>query len=189
MSQNSHSPVEHSPTQPVCTSESDRPLSLFRAVRAGIGFMILLLLWDVVLTGSYVWSVLICPVWFVVSIIKNAIQRPGWIIAAIRIAVPAFTLWLAVTNEAYQYQVGEANSQRIIAACEDFHAANGKYPESLDDLVPRYLPSVPRAKYCLQQGEFVYWPREGHPVLMWYVVPPYGRKSYDFEKRRWNYVD
>jgi len=54
--------------------------------------------------------------------------------------------------------------------------------------VPRYMPSIPRAKYCLMLGEFLYI-NNGHPILVWYVVPPYGRKIYDLSEQRWNYLD
>ena len=45
----------------------------------------------------------------------------------------------------FQYRVGKANAPRIIAACDQFHAATGRFPKTLDELVPRYLPAVPCA--------------------------------------------
>ena len=134
-------------------------------------------------------SFMFCPLWFLISILKNAIQRPGWRLALLRIAIPAATLGLALANDDVQCKIGEANAPRIVAACEEFRAANGRFPKTLDDLVPAYLPSIPRAKYCLDYGEFRYWNIDGSPILVWYLVPPYGRKIYDFEKRRWNYID
>ncbi len=59
---------------------------------------------------------------------------------------------------------------------------------TLDELVPDQLPSVPRAKYCLAYGRFLYF-NYGRPMLGWYVVPPFGRRTYDFETRRWSYID
>lgn len=147
-----------------------------------------LLFFDVIFSGSFLWSFLDCPIWFLVSILKNAIQHPGWRLALLRIAIPALTLGLVSANDAFQYGIGKANAPRIIAACEEFHAANGKFPKTLDELVPRYMPSIPRAKYCLVWGDFLYM-NYGHPMLVWYVVPPHGRKIYDFEDRRWNYLD
>ncbi|MHB1037554.1 MAG: hypothetical protein ACYC35_22030 [Pirellulales bacterium] len=158
-----------------------------RGIRVSLAIACLLLAWDVAETGSFLMSLLFCPIWFLASVLKNAIQRPGWRLAFLRIAVPVLTLGLVFANDAIQHRVAEANASRIIAACEEFHAANGRFPESLDELVPRYMPSVPRAKYCHLYGEFVYF--NGTPRLMWYVVPPYGRKDYDFETRRWGYLD
>ena len=153
------------------------------------GSATILLAWDVALTGSFLLSLLVCPIWFLVSVLKNAIQCPGWRLGFLRIAIPALTLGLALANNAVQYRVGEANAPKIIKACEEFRAANGKFPTSLDELVPRYLPSIPRAKYCLQNGEFLYFNHGDDPILVWYVVPPFGRKIYDFQQRRWGYIN
>jgi hypothetical protein len=119
---------------------------------------------------------------------KNLPQRTGWRLALLRTAIPALTLGLAWANEAVQYRIGNENALRIIAACEGFHAANGRFPKTLGELVPRHLASIPRAKYCIVWGEFVYF-NYGKPMLVWCVVPPYGRKIYDFEDRRWSYLD
>ena len=150
---------------------------------------LVLLGWDVAFSGSFVMSFCVCPIWFLVSILKNAIQRPGWRLALLRIAVPALTLGLVLANDAAQFWIAKANAARVVTACEEFHVANGRYPQSLDELVPRHMPSVPRAKYCLGFGEFRYWYMDGEPMLLWYAVPPFGRKVYDFENRRWNYID
>jgi hypothetical protein len=159
-----------------------------RGVTASIAGALILLTWDAAITGSFIFSYLICPIWFLVSVLKNAIQRPGWKIALLRIAIPAVTLGLVRANEAVQYRIGEANAPRIIAACEEFHAANGRFPKTLDELVPQYMPSVPRAKYSLLYGEFEYF-NYGEPMLVWCVVPPFGRKIYTFDDRRWSYLD
>lgn len=104
---------------------------------------------DVGMDGSYMFSILACPFWFLASVIKNLIERPGWRVALLRIAIPPLTLGIALGNTALQWKIAETNADRIIKACEQFHVANGRYPKTLDELVPQYLPSVPRAKYCL----------------------------------------
>jgi hypothetical protein len=150
----------------------------------------MLLFWDAVFTGSFLMSLLACPIWFLVSILKNTIQRPGWKLALIRVAIPALTLGLVLANDAVQYRIGNANAPLIIKACEDFHAANGKFPKTLDELVPQYLTSIPRAKYCLAFGEFRYWKLDDERALLeWCVMPPYGWKIYNFDDRRWGYLD
>ncbi len=160
-----------------------------RGIRLSVVIAIMLLAWDVAFSGSCVMSLLFCPIWFLGSILKNALQRPGWGLALCRIAIPAMTLVLVLANDAFQLKVAEENAQRIIAACDEFHAAKGRYPKTLDELVPDYLASVPQAKYCLSFGEFTYFNSSGSPMLMWCVVPPYGRKHFDFEDRRWGYLD
>jgi hypothetical protein len=163
-----------------------------RGIKASIWGAFVLLFLVAVLNGSFLLSFLVCPIWFLVSVLKNAIQRPGWRLALIRIAIPALTLGLVLANNEVQCRIAEANAPRIIAACEEFHAANDKFPKTLDELVPRYMPSVPRAKYCLVDGEFRYWHFKDDDVgsiLEWCVVPPFGRKTYDFKDRRWSYLD
>jgi hypothetical protein len=155
-----------------------------RGIGWSIGGSLVLLAWD----GSFLLPLFACPIWFVFSILKNTIERPGWRLALVRIAIPPLTLGLAFANDAFQLRIAESNASRVVAACEEFHAATGRFPKSLDELVPQYLPSVPPAKYCLMWGQFVYL-NSGKPMLVWCVVPPYGRKIYDFEDRRWSYLD
>lgn len=175
-------------------NENARSLSLaekawsHRGIGVSISGALVVLTWDAAFTGSFLLSFLACPIWFLVSIVKNAVQRPGWKLALFRVGMPAVTLVLAWANDALQYRIGKENAPRIILACEAFHDANGEYPKTLDELVPRYLQSIPRAKYCLMQGNFLYW-NYGRPMLVWYIDPPFGRKIYDFEEKRWGYLD
>lgn len=153
-----------------------------------IGGVCLLLAWDVGWTGSYLLSLISCPIWFVGSVLKSAMERPGWWRTLCEVAIPALTLGMVLANSAVQIKIAEANAPRIIAACEGFQAANGRFPKSLDELVPQYLPSVPRAKYCWAYGEFDYSNYE-QPILVWYIVPPYARRIYDFEAPEWRFIE
>jgi hypothetical protein len=160
----------------------------FRGIKRSVVAAAVLLAWDGALTGSYLMSSLVCPIWFLVSLLKNAIERPGWGLALVRIGIPALTLGLVRANSDVQLGVAEANAQRVVAACEQYNAANGRFPKNLDELVPQYMNSVPFAKYCLLSGRFAYYDL-GTPKLYWQVVPPYLRKIYDFHTRSWSYLD
>ena len=174
---------------------SRRPRSLLAqawshpGIRVSIGIAVLLVGWDAGVSGSFEFSLIFCPIWFFISVLKNAIRRPGWMLGLARIAVPPLTLALVLANNAVQWRIAETNAARVVTACESFHAATGKFANTLDELVPRYLPFIPRAKYCLAWGDFRYWNNEGHPMLEWCVVPPFGRKIYNFRERRWGYLD
>ena len=157
-------------------------------LRLGIGGACLLLFLDVFFSGSYLLSLIGCPIWCLGCLLKGMEDRVGWRRIFLRMAIPAVTLGLAWAGNGVQIKVAEANSRRVIAACERFQAANGTFPRTLDELVPDQLASVPRSKYCLAYGEFLYF-NHGRPMLGWYVVPPFGRRTYDFETRRWNYVE
>jgi hypothetical protein len=63
----------------------------------------LLLAWDAAIGGTFLTSLLICPIWFLASVVKNAIQRPGWVRALVRIAIPALTLGLALANDDFHF--------------------------------------------------------------------------------------
>lgn len=155
---------------------------------------IALLCFDVVLSGSFLISFFACPIWFLASGARNAIQRPGWRVALDRIALPVLTLGIVLGINASEWKIAHANAERIVMACEEFHAVNGYYPKALDELVPRYLPAIPRAKHCLIWGEFLYWhfgqtDDPEHFLLVWVKIPPFGRETYSSRDHRWGYLD
>jgi hypothetical protein len=145
------------------------------------------LLFDVGLEGFYTFSLLICPVWLLISIVKNMIWRPGWRIAVLRISMPILTLAIAMANAEVQWKLSDANAERVIKACDEFHNASGRYPQKLEELVPDYLPSVPRAKYCLA-GKFWYFNTGDNCTLMWSRYGFY-RRIYDFDSKTWSNLD
>ncbi len=152
----------------------------------------MLLTWDAVYSGSFLASTLFCPIWIFVSLLKSAIRRPGWGLAVARILFPVLTFCLVRANNTFQLMVAETNGQRLVAACEEYHAANGRFPKKLDELVPKYMNSVPVAKYCLAPGsEFLYVSNDdpSSALLAWEIVAPYYRKVYNFGTRRWRYLD
>ncbi len=165
--------------------------SFFRDIKQSVVAAAVLLAWDGAINASFLMSYLSCPIWFLVSIVKNAIERPGWKLALVRIGIPALTFWLVRVNSDFQLRVAEANARRVVAACEDYHAANGRFPEKLDELVPQYLNSVPLAKYCLGPPSSYFYnsSASGSTLLCWQVIPPYYRKIYNFETRSWSYLD
>jgi hypothetical protein len=163
----------------------------YRSVRGSIGAAASVLTFDVVLSGSILMSSIFCPIWILVSLLSSAIHRPGWGLALARILIPALTLWLVKANDAFQLSVAAANGQRIVAACEEYHAANGRFPEKLDELVPKNLNSVPVAKYCLGPGSRFFYTAypHGNAKLAWEIVSPHYRRTYDFGTRNWGYLD
>ncbi len=161
----------------------------FRGIKGSVVGSAVLLAWDGAFSASFLLSVLSCPIWFLVSLLKTPIERPGWGLALVRIAIPALTLGLLWANNSVQLKVAEANAQRVIAACEAYHAAKGEFPKKLDELVPQYLKSVPLAKYCLGPPSRFSYSNTGSPRLIWQVVPPYYRKIYNFDSRSWSYLD
>lgn len=130
--------------------------SPYHGNRWNLGFASAMLAVDVGLFGSVVLSIGVCPIWLIVEVLKGAFHPSAWRPSLFKAAIPVVTLGLALVNAAVQYRIGEANAARIISACENFHDANGRFPQTLDELVPRYLQSIPRACYCYH-GFFHYF--------------------------------
>lgn len=84
----------------------------------------------------------------------------------------------------------ETHAARVIAACRAFESRRGKLPDRLEELVPEFLPALPRAKYTLAWGAFTYSTSGStHHTLMYVALPPFGRRIYDFEAARWGQLD
>jgi hypothetical protein len=158
------------------------------ASRAGMICSLVVVILDVVVSGSYIFSALVCPIWFLVEVVRAIVRRPSLGVAAVRILIPLLTMVLVDANYSVQKRFAMGNAARLIQACEHYREANGTYPERLGDLVPRYLSSVPRAKWCCLFGEFEYYGSPLH-MLVWCEVPPFGRRIYNFETSQWGYVD
>lgn len=164
---------------------SNNQASYLRVIRGSLIGAFVLVVFDAV-NGTFV-TAGVCPIWFFVSLVKAIKRRPGWAIGLSRIVIPVLTLAIIVGNAAIQSKIANANAERIIVACEQFLAATGEYPDQLDELVPKYLSSIPRAKYALMFSDFRYRNLDGKHQLMWDEKPPFGRRIYDFEHREWRY--
>jgi hypothetical protein len=157
------------------------------AVKGSLLLAVGVLFWDVGCEGFYGLSLLICLPWFLISVVKNVVWRPGWVIAALRVSMPLLTLGIAMSNGNLQWKISDAHVERVIKACDEFRVVNGRYPKKLDELVPKYLPSVPPAKYCMM-GRFWYVNSEDCCTLWWSRYGFY-RRIYDFETKRWSNLD
>lgn len=102
--------------------------------------------------------------------------------------------YLAVNNRLAVRRAGE-----VIAACRAYEATHGQLPNALRELVPAFLPAVPRAKYTAMFGDFTYFasraddsgPTSATPshTLMYVQLPPFGRRLYHFENNSWSTLD
>ncbi|MDY7228440.1 hypothetical protein [Hyalangium rubrum] len=86
------------------------------------------------------------------------------------------------------------NAERIIAACKAFRERHGRFPDTLEELVPEFFPELPPAKYAGPHFGFVYDVSGGElgpkrHVLGWTELIPFGRPFYVLEEERWGYLD
>ena len=158
------------------------------AVRGTLICALVVVFLDVVVDGSYVFSAVVCPIWFVACVVRAVARRPRSGLALARVLVPVVTGLLVLANYYMQGRIAMANAARVIEACERYREANGAYPERLGDIAPRYLSSVPRAKFCCSSSTFGYYGSPCH-MLFWWEFPPFGRMVYIFETGKWRYVD
>ncbi len=116
------------------------------------------------------------------ALFNNRVAR-AWVYAAM---AAASLVTNALNNAHARRQAG-----RVIAACGRFQAEHGRFPDTLERLVPGYLPAVPRAKFVLGP-----WSRfrydimpDGRHWLEYTALPPFGRPHYVLEEGRWGYLD
>ena len=95
----------------------------------------------------------------------------------------------AVATMSFHASTAEKHAAQIIEACQTFKVRRGTLPNRLEELVPEFLPSVPRARYTLAYGQFTYWASAQSHTLMYVALPPFGRRVYHFEQSRWSQVD
>lgn len=84
--------------------------------------------------------------------------------------------------------IAPLHADRLIKAIESYRAANGVYPQQLDDLVPKFIDHVPFAQYTLL-GQFWYV-RGGtkEPPILWYNPHGMDHRTYYFETKDWHYL-
>lgn len=156
-------------------------------LRGSIKGAMALILIDVVLLGSYIITIYLGAIWFVLCFVKRLPKEVGIKLAVIRTSIPVVTMLLVFTNFQVQYVIALEKGNRIAVACKKYRSINGKYPDRLDDLVPQYLSCIPVAKYCLLLNQFDYSP--DRPTLYWDSIPFGGMTRCNIERGEWRYMD
>lgn len=96
----------------------------------------------------------------------------------------ATSLLVLLLDSRHGAEVVRRNERLIVPAIDRFRAEHGRYPERLQELVPRYLPSTRPAGWSLPGYRINYWRHGDTASLVVTVVPPYGRCSWDFERHQ-----
>lgn len=92
-------------------------------------------------------------------------------------AIAAFGAW-----SRFNLRLAEGRARAVIAACRDFERDHRRLPATLDELVPAYLPQVPRANWTIL-GHFVYEPERS--ALSWLDPWPHER-TFSFTTGKWD---
>jgi replication-associated recombination protein RarA len=124
-----------------------------------------------------------------IVMIPIGLSRPrhGARVAAVYFAMLVAAVAVALGNQ----QIARARAERIVAALQAYKAAHGAFPERLTDLVPAYLPAVPRARCVLAFGEFHYsHDDDDDDGTLWFTaVSPFGRRLYRLQTASWMYME
>lgn len=87
-------------------------------------------------------------------------------------------------------ETAQARADQLVSALKHYRADHGRFPAQLDDLVPRYIPAVPRAKDGAMLGDFVYLYGAGARGTLWWTRMPFSLRIYDLERGTWsNFAD
>ncbi len=105
--------------------------------------------------------------------------------SAIYLVAVALAFIVIATNN----RIARNRAEMLVTAIESWHRKHQRYPESLEEIVPDFIPNVPLAKYNFGFNQFVYSRNEGDATLYYVAVPPFGRPFYDFASREWKYLD
>jgi len=89
----------------------------------------------------------------------------------------------------FNNNMARQRAEIIIQACEQYWHQKGGFPDRLEDLAPDYLKQVPRAKYAFSNSRFIYRSGPDRHTLMYVAFPPFGRKVYSLENRKWGQLD
>ena len=83
------------------------------------------------------------------------------------------------------------NAIPIVLALDAFHRETGRYPDSMDEIVPARLGAIPSLRASVVQPPVRYGMRDGQPRL---TIPStrgdaFAEYEYDFETRVWVHHD
>jgi hypothetical protein len=89
----------------------------------------------------------------------------------------------------YDNSIVRERAEKLVVAVEQFYARQGRYPERLEEVVPEFIPAIPRAKYVVMGDRFRYLVSGSRHSLTYIVMPPFGRRIYTFEDHKWTTLD
>lgn len=146
-----------------------------------------------VLDGLYIQQPVISFIALVVVVVKaaRALKHHRWALhrrAQLKnLALYTVAVVLSIGLFYINMGISRDRSMALVSAIEAYRLAEGTYPKSLAQLVPKYIEQVPKSKLGFGLNDFHYTPQPA--TLMYVSVPPFGRPYYVFEEKTWKYMD
>ena len=107
-------------------------------------------------------------------------------IRLLRAGIWAVTLTGLLVYGIVEQRVARAQAQRIVDACLSYEKDHGQLPHDLDQLVPDYLPRLPRSLGLLPPRSFSYLPPDEKGTASFMYVPEIvARTWYSFDTHQW----
>jgi hypothetical protein len=117
-------------------------------------------------------------------------KQPKGIILSGWIVLLSFTAMVcAAPIKASQDRATMQVAESLISAIERCHADSGVYPKSLDALVPKYLPTVPKTRFGFGGSEFFYFSHPEGFSLGFNLPALFMQKIYDSKAHGWSIHD
>lgn len=156
-------------------------------------FCVFLYFFDAIYTGLPVFGVFLCLIMILVNFITVLRlwrrDRTNAIKSVIKLVIFPLTVGAILGTCFFNEYIGNKNSKLIIKAVENFKTEHGAYPDRLEDLVPTFLSKIPRSSFRLSSNKYIYLANQDFHQLIWVKVPPFGRYVYQFEKKKWSFID
>jgi hypothetical protein len=110
-------------------------------------------------------------------------------------AIYAICFVAVVSTIRINNEIAKSRADKVISAVKQYKAKYQRYPETLQTMVPEFLPSVPLAKYTLLFNDLKYWRQEykideqlhENATLLYVEVPPSAQSIFNFEENQWRY--
>lgn len=131
-------------------------------------------------------------IWYATRKEKNGYTAK---IKLVAIGVYAVLLIMTFVIKNINNRIAYENAKIIIAACEQYKIKKGAYPDRLNDLVPGYLTRIPVARYTGIAGwKYFHHPNRGtaegdYYLLQFTYEPPFGRRAYHSQTKKWRSMD
>jgi hypothetical protein len=153
----------------------------------------LLVVFDGFFLNQGIYTALVAAWLLLVSLPRTLLPRfAGMRAARLRnIGIYALAVALVFVLIGAQNRLASRRAGALVAAVHAFHERHQRYPKSLQELAPDFIEHVPRAKYAVTSGDFIYAPSRDRDdaLLMYVVLPPFRRAVYSFARREWGTLD
>lgn len=149
----------------------------------------LVLVWDGTYSAvSLDWPALILAIATVGGLVLTAGSAVLRRRSSARAQLGVAAVWLVVSIgvggwSRFNLRLAERRASAVIDACRRFESDRRRLPASLEELVPGYLPRVPRANWTIL-GHFVYEAERG---ALSYLDPWPFEQTYVFSADRWDW--